>query len=92
MYLRNQDPRGRTKPTAKHAPGYYLGLHEDWNRHLTYDPELKRTVAPSIYKQGMFTPEETWDPDAIEGIRALPWLWDTNKYDHDGGVPHVKNE
>ena len=37
MYLRNQDPKQRKKFTPKYVPGIYLGLHEDWHRHLFYD-------------------------------------------------------
>ena len=72
-----------------YAPGYYLGLHEDWNIHIFYDPELKKAVASSSYVQGGFRYEEQWDASAIEGIRALPWLWDTTNYDHEE-IPHVK--
>ena len=70
-------------------PGYYLGLHEDWNRHVFYGPQLKRAVASSSSYQEGFVHEEQWDPDAIENIRALPGLWDTTKHDHEQ-VPHVK--
>ena len=42
-----------------------------------------------MFVQGQFSHEERWDPNAIESIRALPWLWDTTKYDHEE-VPHVK--
>ena len=58
-------------------------------RHLFYDLELTNTVASSTYVQGGFSHEERWDPNAIENIRALPWLWDTTEYDH-GEAPHVK--
>ena len=89
MYLRHQDPKQRHKFTAKFEPGYYLGLHEEWNRHVFYDPKLEKAIASSTYKEGQFTHEERWDADAIERIKALPWLWDTSKYDHER-MPHVK--
>ena len=89
MYLRHQYPKQRDKLTAKYEPGYFLGLNEEWNRHVFYDPKLKKAIASSTYTQGQFTHEEQWDADAIERIRALPWLWDTSKYDHEQ-MPHGK--
>ena len=89
MYLREQNPKRREKFTAKYAPGIYLGLHEDWNRHVFYDLEFKKAIASSSYTQGQFEHTEQWDASAIEDIKALPWLWDTTTYDHEQ-LPHVK--
>ena len=59
------NPKLYAKLQARWEIGVYVGNSDLNDSYLIYDPELRKTVASSIFEQGAFTHEERWDADAM---------------------------